>query len=341
MDKKKTGMITCLFLFVMLLGACDSGILDDSPPPLEYADTEQTEFLLFRCGDNYLTHKNGDKEWLEIYGDVPDSLSLSDGEFAYVDAEIARVYGSGSFYNGNPEIRKVNNFSKIIPGDLIENKELEEYDPDSSFYGLRYCMSGSDIYCLVYYRGTYYAYGNNGYIGSFNTSYEAEIAMGMRDPVDEAYTFGELKDVDVYVIRCDDDYLVYYNNAAFVENLWRLMLNEDFENELTGRVLNDGEMVRVSDVNLFRVNGGEYSNALMLSSVPNISDYGYDDFFKHTYVSKWEEKGSNSEEGEFRNLHEGKYLVILHNGQYHVYQDQGTEQFLIGVYDSASEIEKL
>lgn len=323
---------------------CACGTMDDdSPPALKYTEAAQTDLLVFRCGEVYLTYEKGNEDWLTAYGEIPAEISLTDGEFARVNADIARVEGGSTFCNGNPEIRKVNSMEKVSQEDMVKTGELEEYDPAANFfYGPRRFASGSDLYCIAYDRGDFYVYENNTCLGVYLTTYEAEAAMGLYDPLDSSIELNELRGASVYVMRCEDTCLAYTRNASIIDdNKWKLLLDGKLENELTGMELADGEMVWVCDADLIRVNGGEYENALMLKTAPDIRNCGYNDFMGAAAVARWEEKGSSAEEGEIRQSGDGEYLILFHNGKYHVYQDNGTQQLPAGVYDSVSEVDSL
>lgn len=175
-------LITCgVLLLVTAFGALTSGcIIDDSPPPQSSEDAGQVELLVFRCGDVYLTHEQGNLDWLATYGDVPSELSLEDGEFAYVNADIARMTGGVAFYAGNPEIKTVNSMAVVSFDELVESGELPAYDPEQKHLrGLGFYVSDTATYCIAQNLGTYYVYENGICIGEYHTEDDMVRELGL------------------------------------------------------------------------------------------------------------------------------------------------------------------
>lgn len=176
---RKTKIFTLLISLVMLCVHAAGCVIDDSPPKLQFAEAAQVELLVFRCGDVYLTHEKDNLEWLPAYGDIPAELSLQDGEFAYVNADISRVTGGSSFYNGNPEFTTVNSIEEISFEELTENGELTAYDTEETFRGLGYYDSETEIYCIAQHLGTYYVYEDSTCTGVYHTKDDLVSALGI------------------------------------------------------------------------------------------------------------------------------------------------------------------
>lgn len=159
----------CILLPVVCIFA-PGCIIDDSAPALMFEDASQVDILVFRCGDAYLTYEEENVEWLAAYGEIPADISLEDGEYAYVNADIARVTGGSSYYTGNPEFKKVNSFQKVSLEDLVNDGKLTAYDPDQKpFYGIGYYVSDKATYCIAQYNGTFYVYEDNDCTGVYHT----------------------------------------------------------------------------------------------------------------------------------------------------------------------------
>lgn len=176
---KKTGIFTALMLIMLCIFATGC-IIDDSPSKLRFSDASHVDLLIFRCGDAYLTHEKENLDWLVPYGEVPEEICLEDGEFAYVNADIARVTGGSSYYTGNPELRKVNSFQIVSFEDLVKDGEIPVYDSvQKTFHGLGYYANGKDTYCLAMHLGTYYVYENNVCTGIYHTKEDMTGALGI------------------------------------------------------------------------------------------------------------------------------------------------------------------
>ena len=172
---RKNVMVSALMLLIVLCAFASGCIIDDSPPKLGFEDAGQVDLLVFRCGDVYLTHEKENLDWLAAYGEVPEGISLDDGEFAYVNADIARVTGGPSFYTGNPEFRTVNSFQEVTFDELLHSDELTAYDPaQNSIRGLGYYIGDKGAYCIAQHLGTYYVYENSTCTGVYHTKDELD-----------------------------------------------------------------------------------------------------------------------------------------------------------------------
>lgn len=172
---RKTVITTALILLMTICAFASGCVIDDSPPELRYEKADQVDILVFRCGDVYLTHEKDNLDWLETYGDVPAEISLEDGEFAYVNADITRVKGGSLYLTGNPEFRTVNSFREVTFDDLVNNDELNAYDPEqNSIRGMAYYTGSKGTYCIARYMGTYYVYENSTCTGVYHTKDELD-----------------------------------------------------------------------------------------------------------------------------------------------------------------------
>ncbi len=177
---KKTGIFTTLILMLVFSIFATGCVMDDSPSEMRFSDASQVYILVFRCGDAYLTHEKENLDWLVTHGDIPAEIDLEDGEFAYVNADIARVTGGSTFYTGNPQFKKVNSFQKISFEELVNNGELTAYDPaTNTFRQMGYYASGNVTYCIARHNGTYYVYENSVCTGVYHTKADIESALGI------------------------------------------------------------------------------------------------------------------------------------------------------------------
>ena len=172
-----------LISFVLMLTLCMFGagcVIDDSPSPMRSVDAGQVDLLVFRCGESYLTHEKDNLDWLITYGEVPAEISLKDGEFAYVNADIARITGGSSFYTGNPEFKKINSFHQVSFEDLVNNGELKAYDAaQKEVRGVEYYVSDTTVYCITRVNGTFYVYENSVRTGEYHTKDEMVSGLGL------------------------------------------------------------------------------------------------------------------------------------------------------------------
>ena len=177
---KKAALLISFLLMLALCMFAPGCVIDDSPSPMRSIGAGQVDLLVFLCGETYLTHEKGNLDWLETYGDVPAEISLNDGEFAYVNADIARITGGSSFYTENPEFKKINSFHQVSFEDLVNNGELKTYDPaKKDVRGVEYYVSDTAVYCITRVNGTFYVYENGVRTGEYHTKDEMVSGLGL------------------------------------------------------------------------------------------------------------------------------------------------------------------
>ena len=134
-------------VLILSVAGCDSPLIDlsaltdnngtimdpsdeDYPDKLYTGDESSAELVLFRAGDVYFTYSRDKNYWVSLIGNVPDTMSLNDGEFALITADIKRYSGGIAGYMGNPSIVKLISYEPMT------------YDRAVTFCGLKaYCSA--------------------------------------------------------------------------------------------------------------------------------------------------------------------------------------------------------
>ena len=359
-------LIIAIVLIVSVAG-CDSPLIDlsaltdnngtitdpndeDYPDKLYTGDESSAELVLFRAGDVYFTYSRDKNYWVSLIGNVPDTMSLNDGEFALITADIKRYSGGIAGYMGNPSIVKLISYEPMT------------YDRAVTFCGLKdYCSelfgSGEPLICGDQLSCAGRVYRDGKLVGEYNTQLEAEAAMGIRVIADTQAEMTDEGEHRVYVFRCGGTYLAYVGTGAF-NRYWTPLLNEDFENKLRFIDLNDGEAAYLTRAHLIKVNGGKagYVNAPMIISAESAELVSYDvltDYMppfwgKHqtqgegNEVVDWIDRADFSEScNAMFDRYNGTWLIFLTDGRFYVYFDDYTEKKQIAVCEKEYEVEKI
>lgn len=341
-------------LIIAALSSCtasgsDSGtfpaIIDISPDviydELYQNDEENVELTVFRCGDSYYSLATGAVRWLKIEDDIPADMTLPDGGFAYITADITRLSGGIAGYGGNPIVRRLRSFELTEFEEAAQRCGFEEYTVGAEKYNApQICVSVGNTYCVMYNYDGVHIYLDGTPAGVYNTLFEAEAAMGLRTNADSGAQLEHINNMMLYVFRCGDTYLAYCTNI-YMNRYWTPLLNSEYENSPDGFELEDGEAAIIMYANILKVNGGDkgYVNAPMLISPAEAEKCSYDILTLHTAPEHWEES-IPTEEGELRQYSSGGWLIFLLDGKYHVYHDTGSDKELIGVFDSVADADK-
>lgn len=325
----------------------DSSDMDDYDYPdkiyFDYADKQ--DIFVLRAGDSYFFSYVGKSGWVRPYGaGVPDDLILNDGEFCQVNADLMLVSGGIKGYYKSPSIKRINSQKAVTQSDVEKAGSLADYNSiDSGFPFVFTYSEGSDNYLVTYENGNKYRIYKNGvYFDTYNTQYEAEAALGIRDKADENALMERAGNYSVYVFRCGDKYLVYIGSILFGDNgNWIEYLNEDFENQPKDFTLKDGEAILLKNASLYKVNGGEenYINAPMIMSYDSSESIILSTLTLNVTMEHWEE---NPEISDYQTVQYGggDTMIVYLDGKYHLYKMdyEDFETKLIGVYDTVEEV---
>ncbi len=314
-----------------------SGVICDE---LFSYDEDNVGLLIFRCGDSYFSRVGGDVMSLKIQGDIPGGMELPDGGFAVITADITRLSGGIAGFAGNPEIRRLRSFEAIGFEEAAQKYGFEEYTLGEEKYSQpQICVSGGNTYCVLFFYDGVHIYLDGSAVGVYETLFEAEAAMGLRTNADTLAELEKVTCMALYVFRCGDTYLAYSTNI-YMNRYWTPLLNAQYENAPSGFELADGEVAVIYDPDLLKVNGGEkgYVNAPMLVSPAEAEKCGYITLTLNTAPEHWEESVPTAE-GEMRQYSAGDWLIFLLGGKYHVYHDTFPEHELIGIFDTADEVD--
>lgn len=354
-------------VLILSVAGCDSPLIDlsaltdnngtitdpndeDYPDKLYTGDETSAELVLFRAGDVYFTYSRDKNYWVSLIGNVPDTMSLNDGEFALITADIKRYSGGIAGYMGNPSIVKLNSYEPMT------------YDRAVTFCGLKdYCSelfgSGEPLICGDHLFCAGRVYRDGKLVGEYNTQLEAEAAMGLREIPDAGLEMEPLGDHSLYVFRCGDRYLAYCNHMG-MNQCWTPYINSDLGNEPVEFTLEDGEAAYIMHADIIKLNGGEagYVNAPMIMSAKDAELVDYDflsdimpPFWgehhtqgKGNEVVDWIDRADFSEScNAMFDRYNGTWLIFLTDGRFYVYFDDYTEKKQIAVCEKEYEVEKI
>ena len=309
---------------------------------LYYDYEEKVDIYIFRTGNTYLINRIGTIDWVSSYGGAPSGLTLSDGEFAYLNADLTLVSGGIKGYINAPTVSVIHTQKNVSFAEVENSGSLAAYNPaDDYIAGLKVYRDGNDTYMIG--RAGYNQfclYKNGVYSDTFSTKYDVEAALGIRDKADATADMEHFGNLNVYVIRCGDKYLMYTGNISFNEaGIWKEMLNENFENEPLDFTLQDGQAVCLQKAELMRVNGGDggYKDAPMLLKYESMEDIRIDVLTMKTSTGHWEE-GAATRQYESQRYGNGDTFIILVDGQYYVYKIKDGQNTVVGVFDSEDEV---
>jgi hypothetical protein len=304
---------------------------------LYYDYKDNVDYYVFCAGDKLLVNTPGQTGWGVTYSGIPASLNISDGEFAFITADVTYVSGGIAGYINAPSLTEIDSQKTVTLDEVVQAGSLATYNPDENFYGLKIYRDNNDTYLLAYAGyNNFRLYLNGTYVDHYTNTYDAEAMMGIRqkaDPDAELERFGNLK---CYIFCCDGRYFIYTRNIVFNEKgIWREFLNADFGNEPKDFTLRDGEVLCLEGTELMRVNGGEgnYDNAPMYIGSDGMTGVDHETLIDAISMDHWEEAPA-THQFETRQYGVGDAVIFLMDGEYHVYR----EDKLLGVYNTVDEV---
>jgi hypothetical protein len=303
----------------------------------DYADG--VDYYVFCAGDRFLVSKPGTPGWANTYSN-PTGLNMAEGEFALVNADVTYVSGGVAGYMNAPSLTKIKS-QKIVSVDDVENAgSLAAYNPAEEYFsGVKIHKDGGFVYilaCAGYER--FRLYKNGRFTEEYSTTYDAEVAMGLRTKADSDAEMEHYGHINILVWRCGDKYLIYTGNVCFNEELgvWREFLNEEFGDKPLDFTLEEGEAVYMTNAELMRVNGGNgnYYNQPMYIGCESMETIDIDRLNYRISMNHWEE-GPASENLESRQYGVGDAVIIKIEDNYYVFADENCRKEVTpGVYNS-------
>ena len=138
----------------------------------------------------------------------------------------------------------------------------------------------------------------------------------------------------MFVFRMGDTYLGYAGQIGL--NSWQPILDENFQNKLTGCTLDDGHMIEIKKGDEYTVNGGNgnYHNSFMIRSIDEYQEAPYDEFFS----SHWAEDGTRVN-GAVYEYNVCQYLIFYIDGMFYIYTEKTDPRF-VGAYATEAEVDQ-
>lgn len=323
-----------------------------------YDKEENAELAVMRVGDAYLTYSKDGTGWAQIFGKAPDGITLNDGGFGLMTADITRVSGGEAGYGGEPQIDRLISFKPISFEKAEEYAGLEKYDPKET-----YCHSPEICgeYYIVYIYPEFHIYRDGALVGTYDNVVAVQAAMGLSGLDDDTVEIKDKAVDSVTVMRVGDTYLSY-STSTFMNRYWTPILDSDLQNDPTDFELNDGEAVTV--IGEYSVlNGGEagYVNVPMLRKVREVKYCDYDSLISRTdsipWFGTWESSSYGESSAEYGTRiyldqqtdiysaferRNGTWLIFYVDSKYRVYHDDINGNVgLYGIYDTSSEVDDI
>lgn len=301
-----------------------------------YHGEENAELAVFRVGKLYLSYTEK-YPWVRIEDDMTKYIDIPDGGFAIINADITRLDGGEAGYGGEPVINKFISWEKTDLSYMVEHCGIENYRSGKTVYNIPFICGN---YIVIDLYGTYYVYRDGQAVGTYDTSLEAEAAMGFTELVDDSAEYEYKNGVTMYVLRCEDKYYTM-TQSIFMNDYWTPLLNTRLENIPTGFTLEDGELVKITGADIIKVNGGKrnYVNAPILTYYRECEKCSFYDVSKYASVGFWEEGESEDnvrEDGEY--VFRGVAVFELEDTLL-VYRCDGEEHEFFGYFDSPGDID--
>ena len=304
-------------------------------------NVNDVSFTLFRVSDTYFLSRDEAPGWVRVEGEVPEEAELSDFGFARVNADLVIYNGGVAGFNNAPHIKDINSFEKISYTDAEKEGLFADYDTnDMYFSGIRVFKYGERKFYLVYSAPkTYYLYEEGKPLGTFGTSYEAEIAMGLRTEVPYGTVFDSIGSLPIYAFRCGERYLVYSRYDGVSE--WMPLLNADRENAPTGFELEDGEAIYINGASIVQMTCDGRSELIVISTedAHEKEKIGISTLTLKVSPAHWEE-GTLEGDTVMYQYSAGGTMILYIDGKYHVYSDN-SDTVYIGTYDTVEEVNEI
>ncbi len=301
------------------------------PDEITLDEQKNVSLIVFRYGDKYIAKGANGAGWSEVVGTPPAKLAMTDGDFATVTADVVLNYGGVAGFCGNPAISKVRSYQLYSCDDAVSNGMVDAYDPDEQYpVGPKYY---GQYVVLRTYEG-YRVYDSGILVDQFNTSLEAESAMGMAVLADTTAVMEKHSGHHVFVFRMGDTYLGYAGQIGL--NSWQPILDENFQNKLTGCTLDDGHMIEIKKGDEYTVNGGNgnYHNSFMIRRIDEYQEAPYDEFFS----SHWAEDVTRVN-GAVYEYNVCQYLIFYIDGMFYIYTEKTDPRF-VGAYATEAEVDQ-
>ena len=313
---------------------------------------ENIKVTIFRSG-NYFSVRFPDdtgKGWQRINCGLPDEVKLEDGGFGTLTTDVKYTFGGdrGKAF----EFENATGFEQITADEARKTIGFEDYAPtpedryDMYYNEVQVCSADGKEYLLMRADDGVHVYLDGKPFAVYDSPFEMEAALGLPHPVlGGDIRRDEVGGVDMLVFRCGNIYLSYSTDICLNER-WTPILDEDLNNLPTGFSLEDGEMAEIKNADIVIVNGGDgkYLNAPMLTAPAEAVKKGYYEAM-HGLAAQWsgEDHASDKDGGFWEYTPEDSdsdYLIILVDGNYLLYHDNGKEQYLKNVYFIADDVSK-
>ena len=311
-----------------------------------YNSEYDVELAVMRVGDRYITYSKDRKMagWAAMYSAAPDGITLEDGSFGLIKADITRVSGGVAGYMGEPQIDRLISFSPMTIAEAVEYAGIEKYDPDD-----RYCHEPKlcGDYLIVYSYPDHRVYRDGELVGTYENIILAQGAMGLNDIDPEGMEIKDYGSGFVYVICIGDKYYGYM--TSMFENSYFTPLRDGNFNYMSSEFdIRDGETVRIRCEHS-SVNGGKqgYVNAPLIRTIYDVEDNDYDRLISISGLSPLSELSGELEDhpddgAEAVFERNGKtWLVFRINGVYYVYVDDYKEIKKYGEYNSIADVKNV
>ncbi len=338
---------------IIALPLCSCGqtatVASGGPEMISSEVNENITVTVFRCGEYYMAYfpDNTSKGWALMNFSIPAEIMLEDGGFGTLTTDVIHTYGGDQGVAFRFE--NVTGFEQISAKEFAGNTGFDEYVPGEKmpYNQVQICRRDGKEYMLMRVHDGIHAYLEGKPLGVYNTAFELEAALGLRQAIeDDGITIEEHRGVSMLVFRCGNVYLSY-STCVFLNEWWTPILNEKLENLPTGFSLEDGEIAEIVSNDILIVNGGDsgYVNAPMLTTEAEAVKKSYFEALPRDIVAWWTDGDNTSaKDGDFWQYtcddYNTVYLIIFLSGNYHVYHDNGKEQYLKGVYNTPGEVSK-
>lgn len=153
---KKVAMIV-LMMFTMLSVSC----ANDS---MRTENINDYSFPIFKINDEY--YEAGGL-CNQVFGKYPE---MNNGEFAIIVADVVKYEGGEAGYTGNLDIKVLKSCQIISPDDASQKFDIPEITRFNFSYDNRLLMyhSDSDLFYVFAYKGEYWVYKNQEFVGSYD-----------------------------------------------------------------------------------------------------------------------------------------------------------------------------
>ncbi len=304
---------------------------EDYPDKIYYNSEQNVTFGVMRCENTYLTFSS-DLDyagWCGLYGEMPGEVDLSDGEFAFITADITRISGGVAGFMGNPRIDKLISVQSATLEQMTEYAGIEQYDPEERYFNGPRTYGD---YLIVQLGNIYHIYRGGEFINSCGTQLEVNMALGLVAVEDGAYELRDMGNMYVSVFCVGDVVLGHCSNIS-MSRRWQPILNSEFTNSVPGYELSDGQAGYMLNADITRVNGSGYENSPLITGAHVMEIVDYDVLVMKNGIPT---VGEGMRDGNvvFDRNTEGTWLVFELDGMFYVYLDDRTDRYFVSSYNS-------